>query len=90
MTAPRKYPNELRERSQRMVAEAMSEDPGLSLTAAVKRVGPRGGVNARHAAGLDPTVRHRHRPRPGRDDGGCRDGEGVAGRGPRAQARTCR
>ena len=46
MAAPRKYPNELRERSQRMVAEAMSEDPDLSLTAAVKRVGPRVGVNA--------------------------------------------
>jgi len=29
-----------------MVAEAMSEDPSLSLTAAVKRVGPRVGVNA--------------------------------------------
>ena len=46
MAEPRKYPNELRERSQRMVAEAMSEDPSLSLTAAVKRVGPRVGVNA--------------------------------------------
>ena len=34
------------ERSQRMVAEAMSEDRSLSLTAAVKRVGPRVGVNA--------------------------------------------
>ncbi len=44
MPAQRKYPNELRERAQRMVAEAMTEDPSLSLTAAVKRVGPRVGV----------------------------------------------
>ena len=48
MAAPRKYPNELRERSQRIVAEALGEDPSLSLslTAAVKREGPRVGVNA--------------------------------------------
>jgi len=44
MPAPRKYPNELRERAQRMVAEAMSEDSSLSLNGAVKRVGPRLGV----------------------------------------------
>lgn len=44
MPAPRKYPNELRERAQRMVAEAMTEDPSLSLNAAVKRIGPRVGV----------------------------------------------
>lgn len=44
MPAPRKYPSELRERAQRMVAEAMVEDPGLSLNAAVKRIGPRVGV----------------------------------------------
>jgi transposase len=42
--APRKYPDELRERAQRMVAEAMSEDPSLSLNAAVKRIGPRVGI----------------------------------------------
>jgi len=46
MPAPRKYTSEMRERSQRLVAEAMAEDPGLSLTAAVKRIGPRVGVNA--------------------------------------------
>lgn len=45
MAAPRKYPNELRERAQRMVAEAMSEDGSLSLNAAVLRIGPRVGVN---------------------------------------------
>jgi transposase-like protein len=44
MPAPRKYPNELRERSLRLVAEAMVEEPELSLNAAVKRIGPRVGV----------------------------------------------
>jgi len=44
MPAPRKYPEELRERAQRMVAEAMSEDTSLSLNAAVIRIGPRVGV----------------------------------------------
>ena len=44
MSAPRKYPNELRERAQRLVAEAMTEDPSLSLNAAVKRIGPRVGI----------------------------------------------
>jgi transposase len=42
--APRKYPNELRERSIRLVVEAMSAEPGLSLNAAVIRIGPRVGV----------------------------------------------
>jgi transposase len=44
MPAPRKYPNELRERAQRLVAEAMVEDPGLSLNQAVIRIGPKVGV----------------------------------------------
>lgn len=44
MPAPRKYPLELRERSVRLVIEAMAEDPSLSMNAAVKRVGPRVGV----------------------------------------------
>ncbi len=44
MPAPRKYPNELRERARRLVAEAMTEDPSLSLNAAVRRIGPRVGV----------------------------------------------
>jgi transposase-like protein len=35
----------LRERAQRLVQEAREEDPGLSLNAAVKRIGPRVGVN---------------------------------------------
>jgi transposase-like protein len=42
--APRKYPNELRERAQRLVEEAREQDPDLSLNAAVKRIGPRMGV----------------------------------------------
>ena len=44
MPAPRKYPNELRERSVRLVVEAMAEDASLSLNAAVLRIGPRVGV----------------------------------------------
>jgi transposase len=43
--APRKYPNELRERAQRLVAEAREQEPDLSLNAAVKRIGPRVGIN---------------------------------------------
>ncbi len=45
MPAPRKYPNELRERAQRLVAEAREQERDLSLNAAVKRVGPRVGIN---------------------------------------------
>lgn len=44
MPAPRKYPNELRERAIRLVAEAREQDPGLSLNAAVVRVGQRVGI----------------------------------------------
>ena len=44
MPAPRKYPNELRERAQRLVHEARLEDPDLSLNAVVRRIGPRVGV----------------------------------------------
>ena len=45
MPAPRKYPQELRDRAQRMVVEARREEPSLSLNAAVVRIGPRVGVN---------------------------------------------
>ena len=45
MAAPRKYPQELRERAQRLVGEARVEDPSLSLNQAVGRIGPRVGVN---------------------------------------------
>jgi transposase len=44
MAAQRKYPDELRERSIRMVGEAMAEDSTLSLNAAAKRIGPMVGV----------------------------------------------
>jgi transposase-like protein len=44
MASGRKYPQELRERAVRMVAEARSEDPGLSLHQAVLRIGPRVGI----------------------------------------------
>ena len=45
MPAPRKYPQELRERALRLVQEARREDPELSLNAAVIRIGQRTGVN---------------------------------------------
>ena len=45
MPAPRKYPSEVRARAMRLVAEARSEDPELSLNAAVVRIGQRAGVN---------------------------------------------
>ena len=46
MPAPRKYPNELRERAIRLVTEAREQERDLSLNAAVKRIGPRVGINA--------------------------------------------
>lgn len=46
MPAPKKYPQELRERAMRLVQEARKEDPELSLNAAVVRIGQRTGVNA--------------------------------------------
>lgn len=45
MPAPRKYPDELRERAVRLVLEAREQDDTLSLNAAVHRIGPRVGVN---------------------------------------------
>jgi transposase len=44
MPAPRKYPQELRERAMRLVVEAREQDPSLSLNAAVHRIGTRVGV----------------------------------------------
>lgn len=46
MPSPRKYPEELRQRAVRLVAEARAQDKDLSLNAAVHRVGQRVGVNA--------------------------------------------
>jgi transposase len=45
MPAPRKYPDELRERAVRLVLEAREQESKLSLNAAVHRIGPRVGVN---------------------------------------------
>ena len=45
MPAVRKYPQELRDRAQRLVVEARQQDPELSLNQAVKRIGERVGVN---------------------------------------------
>ena len=45
MPAPRKYPQELRERAIRLVQEAREEDAQLPVTAAVMRIGTRVGVN---------------------------------------------
>ncbi len=44
MPAARKYPEELRERAVRLVVEAREQDVGLSLNAAVNRIGFRVGV----------------------------------------------
>lgn len=46
MPAPRKYPDELRERAIRLVHEAREQDPELSMNAAVVRIGQRVGVNS--------------------------------------------
>ena len=43
--APRKYPQELRDRAMRLVQEAREQDPELSQNAAVVRIGQRVGVN---------------------------------------------
>jgi transposase-like protein len=43
--APRKYTDELRGRAIRLVRESREQEPGLSLNAAVNRIGPRVGVN---------------------------------------------
>jgi len=45
MPAPRKYPQELRERSVRLVLEARAEEPGTSLNVLLRRIGQRTGVN---------------------------------------------
>jgi len=46
MPAPRKYPDELRQRAVRLVMEARAEDPKLTWSQACKRIGSRVGVNA--------------------------------------------
>ncbi len=45
MATPRKYPDELKERSVRLVLEAREQDEGLSLNAAVQRIALRVGAH---------------------------------------------
>ncbi len=45
-TNPRKYPAELKERSVRLVREAMGEEPELSKNAVIRRIAPKVGVVA--------------------------------------------
>ena len=46
MPAPRKFSDEMRQRAQRMVREARVQEPGLSVNAACKRIGPQLGIVA--------------------------------------------
>jgi len=85
MSAPWKYPEELRERAKRMVAEAWEQDGSLSLHAAVNRIGPRVGVqpdtlrtwcrqadvDAGKRAGSRPRTRRRSRSSSGRSRRFC-------------------
>jgi transposase len=45
MPEGRKFPPELRERAIRLVREAREQDPGLSIHAAVQRIGPMVGAS---------------------------------------------
>lgn len=60
--APRKYPNELRERVVRLVVEAMAEDTSLSLNGAGLADRPAGRGRAGHAAWLGQAAPDRCRP----------------------------
>jgi hypothetical protein len=42
--APRKFSDEMRQRAKRMVREARVQEPGLSVNAACKRIGPQLGI----------------------------------------------
>ncbi len=65
MGAPRKYPAELRERSIRLVIESRGDEPGLSLNAACKRIGPRVGIPADTLRGWSKQVEVDTGRRPG-------------------------
>ena len=80
MPAPRKYPNELLERAQRLVAEAMSEDPESSLNRAVVRIGVRD-ANSATAPSLarEPAVPQRTGRGSGETLGAGRVGADTAG-----------
>jgi transposase len=45
MPAPRKYPQELRDRAIRLVTEARQAEPGVSLNSAAKRIGVKVGIS---------------------------------------------
>jgi transposase len=80
MSAPRKYPNELRERAQRLVAEAREQDQTSSLDAAVLRIGPRVGVNPDTLRGWCKQGDIDARPPAGDDDVGRAGDQAAAGR----------
>ncbi len=46
MAAPRKYPDELRERAIRLAIDLVGGEPAFSVTAACRRVGEQLGINA--------------------------------------------
>ena len=87
MPAPRKYPEELRERAVRLVLEAREQDAKLSLNAAVLRIGPRVGVNKDTLRGLVQAGRDRYGSPAGHDDDGGSNDPRVATRGQGTQAR---
>lgn len=64
MSAPRKYPQELRERVMRLVGKARQEDPELSLSAAAQRIAARvgGGESAGFQSGVSRCRSEHHEP----------------------------
>ncbi len=85
MPAPRKYNDELRQRAMRLVAEAWEQEPELSLTAAVKRIGPRVGVSVDTLRGWCKQADIDAGMRSGTTTADAAD-QGVGAGGPRAQA----
>src|SRR5690625_166172 len=45
MPAPRKYPDELRERAVRLVRDRVADEPGLAVSRACRLVGEQLGIN---------------------------------------------
>ena len=86
MPAPRKYPPELRERSQRLVSEAMAEDSSLSIEPGGAADRPDGRGGSGHAAGLGEAGRHRYGAAAGHEHGGDGAGQGTGTGGPRDEA----
>ena len=86
MPAPRKYPNELRERDLRLVIEAMAEDPELLSNAAVHRVGPNVNVVPDTLLGWTNQARIKRWPVTRDHDGGVEQGQGARAGGQRTKA----